>query len=129
MVMSIRTVFSLAGAIALLGATSGLAHAETAKPKVDFSVRSEPGALASQGGKSLKWDTRKGRWGVTLNLEQPASRDMQWNDVEAGAYFRVTPSLRVGGAVALGDEESPTFKKTEPQPVAPRVRLETAFKF
>lgn len=127
--MSVRTVLSLVGAIALFGATSGLAHAETAKPKLDFSVRNEPATLATQGGKTLKWDTRKGRWGVTLNLEQPASRDMQWNDVEAGAYFRVTPSLRVGGAVALGDESSPTFKKTEPQPVTPRVRLETAFKF
>ncbi|MFN3521414.1 MAG: NtrZ family periplasmic regulatory protein [Phenylobacterium sp.] len=127
--MSVRTLMCAAGAAALLGATGGIAHAETAKPKVDFSVRNEPATLATQGGKSLKWDTRNGRWGVTLNLEQPASRDMQWNDVEAGAYFRVTPSLRVGGAVALGDEQSPTFKKTEPQPVTPRVRLETAFKF
>lgn len=121
---------SVIGAFALLGAASGVAHAETAKPKgVDFSVRSESSNLAGQAGKSLKWDTRKGRWGVTLNLEQPASRDVQWNDVEAGAYFRVTPSLRVGGAVALGEEQSPAFKKTEPQPSAPRVRLETAFKF
>jgi hypothetical protein len=122
-------VSSLVGAIALLGATSGLAHAQTAKPKLDFSVRNEPATLGTQGGKSLKWDTRNGRWGVALNLEQPAGRDMKWNDVEAGAYFRVTPSLRVGGAVALGGEEAPTFKKTEPQTVAPRVRLETAFKF
>lgn len=119
----------MVGAIALLGATSGLAHAETAKPKMDFSVRNEPATLATQGGKSLKWDNRNGRWGVTLSLEEPNSRDVQWNDVEAGAYYRVTPSLRVGGAVALGDETSPTFRKTEPQPLTPRVRLETAFKF
>ena len=117
-----------AAALFSVGAT--VAHAETAKPKsIDFSVRTEPSALNPQGAKTLKWDTRKGRWGVTLNLEQSDSRDVQWNDVEAGAYFRVTPSLRVGGAVALGEKESPTFKKTEPQPGAPRVRLETAFKF
>jgi len=31
--------------------------------------------------------------------------------------------------VALGEKETPAFKKTEPQEGAPRVRLETAFKF
>ncbi len=41
----------------------------------------------------------------------------------------MTPSLRVGGAVALGEKETPMYKKTEPQEGAPRVRLETAFKF
>ena len=93
------------------------------------SVRSEASAVSPQGTKSLKWDTRKGRWGVSLNLDQRAERDMQLNDVQAGAYFRVTPSLRVGGAVALGEKEAPTYKKTEPVDSAPRVRLETAFKF
>lgn len=129
-VMSARTVSLLVGAVALLSAAASGAHAETAKGKaIDFSVRSEASSLNPQSAKSLKWDTRKGRWGVTLNLEQPATRNMQWNDVEAGAYFRVTPSLRVGGAVALGEQETPAFRKTEPQAGAPRVRLETAFKF
>jgi len=128
--MSARTVSLLVGVAALFSAAAFGAHAETPKARtIDFSVRSEASTLNPQGAKSLKWDTRKGRWGVTLNLEQPDSREMQWNDVEAGAYFRVTPSLRVGGAVALGEQESPTFKKTEPQPGAPRVRLETALKF
>ncbi len=54
---------------------------------------------------------------------------MQWTDVQAGAYFRVTPSLRVGGAVALGEQEAPAYKKSQPVETAPRVRLETAFKF
>lgn len=127
--MSGRTLSSLIGAVALAGATATIAHAEPAKGKaIDFSVRNEASALAP-GAKSLKWDTRKGRWGVTLNLEQPADRDAQWNDVQAGAYFRITPSLRVGGAVALGEKETPAFKRTEPQAGAPRVRLETAFKF
>lgn len=122
-------VVTLFGAALLVSAAS-TAHAETAKAKTtEFSVRSETSALSPQGAKTLKWDTRKGRWGITLNLEQPAERDMQWNDVQAGAYFRVTPSLRVGGAVALGEKEAPLYRKTEPQDAAPRVRLETAFKF
>ena len=51
-------------------------------------------------------------------------------DVQAGAYFKVTPSIRVGGAVSLG-ESNPALaarKAQQPEP-APRVRLETAFKF
>jgi len=123
-----RLVISLVGA-ALLASGASAAHAQTAKGKTaDFTVRGET-SVTSQGTKSLKWDTRKGRWGVSLNLDQRVERDMQWNDVQAGAYFRVTPSLRVGGAVALGDQETPEYKKTQPVDSAPRVRLETAFKF
>lgn len=125
--MSKRLVISLIGA-ALLASGASAAHAQTTKKATDFTVRSETSA-GPQGNKSLKWDTRKGRWGVSLNVDQRAERDTQWNDVQAGAYFRVTPSLRVGGAVALGEKETPSFKKTEPQESAPRVRLETAFRF
>ena len=113
---------------ALLASGASVAHAQTATKATDFTVRSESSAATSQGTKTLKWTTGKGRWGVSLNLDQRGERDTQWNDVQAGAYFRVTPSLRVGGAVALGDKETPSYKKTEPQDSAPRVRLETAFK-
>jgi hypothetical protein len=124
-----RLAISLLGA-ALLASGATAAQAQTAKKATDFTVRSETSAAtSSQGNKSLKWDTRKGRWGVSLNVDQRAERDTQWNDVQAGAYFRITPSLRVGGAVALGEKEAPSYKKTEPQDSAPRVRLETAFRF
>lgn len=128
MVMSYRTVISLIGAALLAGVASS-AHAQTAKKITDFTVRSDVSTLAPQGTKSLKWDARKGRWGVTLNLDQPVGRDAQWNDVQAGAYFRVTPSLRIGGAVALGDKVTPAYNQAQPPESAPRVKLETAFKF
>ena len=124
-----RTVLSLIGAALLVGA-SATAHAEPAKKATDFTVRADATTVPATGAKSLKWDARAGRWGVTLNLDQPTNRDTQLNDIQAGAYFRVTPSLRVGGAVALGEQpSSPGYKRTEPQDGAPRVRLETAFKF
>ena len=127
--MSKQLVISLIGA-ALLVSGASTAHAQTAKKTADFTVRSESSTMtSSQGTKSLKWGAGKGRWGVSLNLDQRGERDTQWNDVQAGAYFRVTPSLRIGGAVALGEKEAPSYKKTEPQESAPRVRLETAFKF
>jgi hypothetical protein len=124
-----RLAISLLGAALLAGGATA-AQAETGKKAAEFTVRSETSATqSSQGTKSLKWDARKGRWGVSFNLDQRTERDMQWNDVQAGAYFRVTPSLRVGGAVALGDKDRPSYKKAEPVDTAPRVRLETAFKF
>ena len=127
---TVRVLGSLIGA-AVLAATASTAQAQTAKPKgLDFTVRNEATALTPQGtAKSLKLDTRKGRWGVTLNFDQPQSRDATANDVQAGAYFRITPKLRIGGAVALGDTEKPAYRKTEPVEGRPRVRLETAFKF
>lgn len=128
--MSNRLAISMIGAALLAGAAS-VAHAETAKVVTDFTVRSDAASSSStQPAKSLKWDARKGRWGVTLNLDQPSDRDAQLNDIQAGAYFRVTPALRIGGAVALGDQSvKPLYKQTDRQDVAPRVRLETAFKF
>lgn len=77
--------------------------------------------------RSLQWDD-KARWGVKLDLNQPAGRDMQLKDIQAGAYYRLSPSLRVGGAVALGDSVQQN-RYTVPQDRSPRVRLETAFKF
>lgn len=128
--MTNRTIMPLIGAALLLGAAAS-ADAETGKAAVttDFTVRTDTSAIAP-GNKTLKWDAARGRWGVTLNVQENAERGAQWNNVQAGAYFRVTPSLRIGGAVALGEQDVlPAYKKTVPQDAAPRVRLETAFKF
>ena len=129
--MSGRKLMFAVGAAVLMGTASTAAHAETAKSKaIDFTVRSEVSAVAPQGpAKSLKWDARKGRWGLTFNLDQPDARDVQLNDMQAGAYFSVTRSLRVGGAVALGEKETLRASKPDPRAGQPRVRLETAFKF
>ena len=82
-----------------------------------------------QSQKSLFWD-QKGHWGLKLDLSQPVGRDIQLRDVQAGAYFHITPSIRVGGAVALGDASSFDRSAVLPQQSqAPRVKLETSFKF
>lgn len=117
---------------ALIGATAGVAHAADQKSKpLDLTIRSDTSAASAPGqSKSLKWDAAKGRWGLTLNLEQADTRQSNWNDVQAGAYYRITPSLRVGGAVSLGEQPlAPGAKKITPDQGQPRVRLETAFKF
>ncbi len=120
---------SVIATAALLGASAGAAHA--ADKKMDFTVRQEAASpIQPNAGQKLKYDARKGRWGVTLNLEQPTARPSTLNDVAAGAYYRITPSLRVGGAVALGEEQlAPGPKKPDAAQGQPRVRLETNFKF
>jgi hypothetical protein len=130
--MSGCRLLALIGVAALSGAAATSAQAESGKSKsIDFTVRSDTPAIAPQGiARTLQWDARKGRWGLTFNLDQPDKRDVQLNDMQAGAYFRITPSLRVGGAVALGEKDkSLPYKKILPEDGQPRVRLETAFKF
>ena len=97
--------------------------------KGDFDPKAgQLGPLAQR--KTLQFDTKKGRWGLSLDLDQPASRELQLKDVEAGAWFKVTPQLRVGAGVGVGSSRDEALR---PKPVqkdeAPRVRLETAFKF
>jgi len=97
----------------------------------NFNAAPEPNHWNQQPAqKSLFWD-QKGHWGLKLDLSQPVGRDMELRDVQAGAYFHITPSIRVGGAVALGD--SSTFDRTTILPQqnqqGPRVKLETSFKF
>ena len=129
--MQARHIAAVLVAVALLGGAAGAAQAADAPTKgVDFTVRPEQVASPVAGPKTLKFDARRGRWGVTLNLQQPDTRESTWNDIQAGAYYRITPSLRVGGAVALGDQQfQPGPKKLTPDEGQPRVRLETQFKF
>jgi hypothetical protein len=128
--MKARHLAVVAGAAVLLGGAAGAAQAADAPKGVDFSVAAEPVAMSSTAPKSVNIDARRGRWGVTLNMQQPDSRQSTLNDVQAGAYFRITPSLRVGGAVAFGDEQlQQGVNKIVPDEGQPRVRLETKFKF
>ena len=102
--------------------------AAAAKP-LDFTVHAES-SPAIPGVQTLKWDAAKGRWGVTFNLQQPDTRQTTLNDIQAGAYYKITPALRVGGAVAFGEPQVlPGVKSTVPDPSQPRVQLETKFKF
>jgi len=124
-------------ALVLIG-TGTTAHAQTAKvkaaPQAGFTTRDGFTADANQWGlqgarRSMQWDASKGRWGLKFDMG-PALREQQSQKdvVQAGAYFRVTPSVRVGGAVALGDNKNLAADQI-PLQQAPRVRLETTFKF
>jgi len=128
--MSVRKTALLIAATALLSAGAGVASAADAKGKpIDFTVRTETSAIAP-GTQTLKWDAAKGHWGLTLNLQQPDSRGMAPSDIQAGAYYRITPSLRVGVGGALGDPQLQNGpRKITPDEAQPRVQFETRLKF
>ncbi len=78
--------------------------------------------------KTLQWND-KGRWSLKLDMSEPPGRTMELRDVQAGAYYHFTPSLKVGGAVSFGDQTPQSDHPSIPVTQAPRVKLETSFKF
>ena len=50
-------------------------------------------------------------------------------DMQAGAFFHITPSVRIGGSVGLGDRQGDAARILPQDTNAPRVHLETKFKF
>jgi hypothetical protein len=116
-------------ALALSGVLASAAHADPliTDPTKVTADRNQWGPQTTH--KSFEWDSSKSRWGLKLDLDQPGDRQMDLNSVQAGAYYKLTPSLRVGGVVSLGDPANTVPRDVAPQPPAPRVRLETAFKF
>lgn len=82
------------------------------------------------GRRSLQWDSKTAHWGVKLDIDPPIGRALGYtdSDVRAGAFYKITPSLRVGGAVSLGPVNEDVHTILPPDH-APKVRLETALKF
>ena len=132
--MSVRKVALLVVTTALFGVAGGAvraapAQAATSTKPMDFSVRAEASPI-SPGAQVMKWDAAKGHWGVMLNVQQPEARAATANDIQAGAYYRITPSLRVGGSLAFGEQQLVPGPKLSPADAGqPRVQLETKFKF
>ncbi len=135
-----------AAIVAASFAVSVGAHAETksasaavaagATAAVDnFTVRDSYASDANQwspqvGRRSLQWDSKKAKWGLKLDLDQQLGLPTTFTnrDVQAGAFYKITPSFRVGGSVRLGamnDGPQPAI----PTDTMPKVRLETALKF
>ncbi|HYF22469.1 MAG TPA: hypothetical protein VD929_03640 [Caulobacteraceae bacterium] len=116
-------------ALAFAGAAAD-AHAQS-KPKSRTDAAAAQAfseQSAAKGRKSLQWNN-DGRWSLKLDQDQPVGREADWKDVEAGAYYRLTPSLRVGGSFGLGERKSDPARLQPEEKAQPRVRLETTFRF
>jgi len=129
-----RTYAAAIGALAVL-ATAASARAEQplslVVPQTDIFAQHTTPDQSRWGPqpthKSLQFDQK--RWGLHLDMSEPVGREMQLRDIQAGAFFKLTPSLRVGGAVAFADQPTQPDRTSLPTTQTPRVRLETTFKF
>ena len=132
-----RHIIGSAISVAILAMAAQLAHAEPAKPnQATFTTRDafapDLNQWAPQAGRrTLEWDSKKAKWGLKLDLDQQVGRPLSYaeRDVQAGAYYKITPSFRVGGAVSLGPMNYDQRPSAVPADRAPKIRLETALKF
>ena len=126
-------IAGLAAGLTLLAAADAAsaqaAAARTRAPAVTLSEAQAARAAASSGQSRLRF-TERGRWGLDLNLSQPVGRESNLGDVEAGAYYRVNPRLRVGATAGLAEPEAdPARAPQTDRRAAPRFRLESIFRF
>ena len=72
----------------------------------------------------------KSQWGVKLDVNQAVNGTSGWNDVDAGAYYKITPALKVGGTVGFGQKTKLLRPASKPAPKEQaRVRVETSYRF
>ncbi|GAA0614933.1 hypothetical protein GCM10009422_07420 [Brevundimonas kwangchunensis] len=118
--------------LALIGAADVAAaqsQSRTRDPAVSLNDAQAARTTAPAGQSRMRF-TERGRWGLDLNMSQPVGRESNLGDVEAGAYYRVNPRLRVGAAAGLATpEQDPARAPQTDQRTAPRFRLESIFRF
>lgn len=125
-------IAGLVGGLALLSvADAASAQASRSRaPAVSLTEAHTARAATAPTGQSRLRFTERGRWGLDLNLSQPVGRDSDLGDVEAGAYYRVNPRLRVGASAGLAEpERDPARVAQTDRRAAPRFRLESIFRF
>src|ERR1700761_296655 len=130
-----RTYAVVIGALAVFGA----AASARAEQPLNLSIGQSDGIFShitapdfdrwgpQPTHKTFQWDQK--HWGLRLDMSEPVGREMQMRDIQAGAFFKLTPSLRVGGAVAFADQPTQPDRTSLPTTTTSRVRLETTFKF
>lgn len=128
-------ILATAAAAVLAATAQGAAAQSSARDTARAAVQASPTVrndLVSPGEtprRGLQWN-EDGRWGLNLNLSQPVGREADWSDVQAGAYYRLNPRLRVGAAASLSEPQTDPARPVESDRRAqPRVRLETIFRF
>ena len=133
-------LLAVGATLLLAGAATGACAAEAnPTPNPNLSQGAPPtqnpnAFLPSEGyaapHKSLKLNAN-GQWGLQLDLDAPVGHenDVDVRDLSAGAFFRITPSMRIGGSVGIGDRQADPQKILPQDTNAPRVHFETKFKF
>ena len=124
----LATIVAAALAMASVAAVAHAAPSDLFAQHDDFTP--QPNQIGPQlPHKTLQWNNKTGRWGLNLDMAQPGDRDVQWRDARVGLNYGVAPGVRTGVGVSLGDESTPDGRRLTTDGPAPRVRLETTFKF
>lgn len=78
---------------------------------------------------SLAW-VKGDRWSVSVDLTSRDERSpLPREEMSAGADFRITPRISVGGEVRIGAEELDIANQLPDDQVEAGIRLRSAFKF
>lgn len=78
---------------------------------------------------SLSW-TKGTRWALSIDLKSRAEESpLPREEMRAGATFRITPRISVGGEVSVGTTELDDSAVWEEQQLETGIRLQSAFKF
>lgn len=128
--MRLSAIIAATAGLAVLTGVAGEASAQSRSraPAVTLAEASSAQSTATPR-RGLRWN-ENGRWGLDFNLNQPVGREAEWGDVEAGAYYRLSPRLRVGAAAGLAaPQQDPARAPETDRRAQPRVRLETLFRF
>lgn len=108
---------------------AGPVEAQSATRPVVSAGEASRAAQVAPSHRALRVD-RSGRWSVDFSLDPSLSDPARVGDVGAGAYYRVNPRLRVGASAGLVEgPENPARPVQNSRDVAPRVRLESTFRF
>jgi len=68
------------------------------------------------------------KWGFTFGLQNSDGHSFDLDGVRAGAFFDITPRVRVGGALSFTDSDA-FFAQGSDREDIPEVKFESAFKF
>ncbi len=78
---------------------------------------------------NLAW-VKGDRWSVNLDIiSRDARSPLPQDEMSAGADFRITPRLSVGGELRIGSDELDATNPLQDQQVEAGIRLRSAFKF
>lgn len=125
-------IASAAAAMAVLFAMPAAAQSagQSRAPTVSVS-EAQAAARAAPQRRGLRLNAN-GRWVADLNVTPSDRRDSEatFGEVEAGAYYRVSPRLEVGASAGLSRQQTdPARPAQNERRSEPRFRLESIFRF
>jgi hypothetical protein len=94
----------------------------TALPDTSVWTLTESPALELSAGE---------KWRFTFNLDSQNPERLEFDSVRAGAFFDVTPRMRLGGALSFSDESNAITRASggSLNEDVPQVKFESAFRF